>query len=88
MVMVLDTSKSILGSQQWLQFHIWLLMTLNYEIRQILLQNATAILLQDMAKVYCKTRQDFYYKLRRFYFKMKQLVQNATFITKFVGTDA
>ena len=66
MVMVLDTSKYILGSQQWLQLHIWLLMTLNYKIRQILLQNATAILLQDMAKVYCKMRQDFYYKLRRF----------------------
>ena len=64
--MVLDTSKYILGSQQWLQLHIWLLMTLNYKIRQILLQNATAILLQDMAKVYCKMRQDFYYKLRRF----------------------
>ena len=66
MVMVLDTSKYILGSQQWLQLHIWLLMTLNYIFRQILLQNATAILLQDMAKVYCKMRQDFYYKLRRF----------------------
>ena len=66
MVMVLDTSKYILGSQQWLQLHIWLLMTLNYKIRQILLQNATAISLQDMAKVYCKMRQDFYYKLRRF----------------------
>ena len=49
-------------------------MTLNYIFRQILLQNATAILLQDMAKVYCKMRHDFYYKLRRFYFKMKQLV--------------
>ena len=57
-------------------------------------ENMTAILLQNATKVYYKIRQVFttgcytfiakcgsYYKLRRFYYKMLQLLQNATFIT-------
>ena len=48
-------------------------MTVYYKIRQILLQNATAILLQNTTKVYDKTRQVFYHKMR-------QLVENATII--------
>ena len=43
-------------------------------MRQMLLQNATAILLQNATEVYYKMRQVFYYKMR-------QLLQNATFIT-------
>ena len=43
-------------------------------MRQVLLQNATAILLQNATEVYYKMRQVFYYKMR-------QLLQNATFIT-------
>ena len=61
--MVLDT-----------RFHIWFIMTLHYKMRQIFLQNATAILLQNATKVYCKMSQVFYYKMR-------QLLQNAAYIT-------
>ena len=49
-------------------------------MRQISLQNATAILLQNATDVYYKMRQVFYYKMRQFYYKMQQLLQNATFI--------
>ena len=51
------------------RFNIWFIMTLYYKTRQILLQNATAILLQNTTEVYYKMRQVF-------------LLQNATFITK------
>ena len=40
-------------------------------MRQMLLQNSTAILLQNATEVYYKMRQVFYYKMRR-------LLQNAT----------
>ena len=63
-------------------------------MRQLLLQNATAILLQNATEVYYKIRQffitkcnsfitkyDSYYKMRRFYYKIRQVLQNATFIT-------
>ena len=59
-------------------------------MRQILLQNATAILLQNATEVYYKIRQIFYYKMRDFYYKMWQLLkiatillQNATVIIKY-----
>ena len=39
-------------------------MTLYYKMRQILLQDATAILLQNVTEVYYKMRQVFYYKMR------------------------
>ena len=29
---------------------------------------------------------DSYYKMRRFYYKMPQLLQRATFVTKYIGT--
>ena len=46
-------------------------MTLYYKIRQTLLQNAT----------------EAYYKMRQvFYYKMRQLLQNATFITNYDST--
>ena len=64
-------------------------MTVYYKMRQILLQNATAILLQNATEVYYKMRQVFYCKIRQFYYKMQQLLhistillQNATVITK------
>ena len=64
-------------------------MTLYYKMRQILLQNTTAILLQNATEVYCKIRQVFYYKIQQFYYKMRELLQiatvllqNATVITK------
>ena len=47
-------------------FHIWFIMALYYKMRQILLQNVKAILLQDATKVYYKMRQVFYYKIRQF----------------------
>ena len=59
-------------------------MTVYYKVRHILLQNATAILLQDSKEVYYKMCQVFYYKMRRFitncgsYYKMWWLLQIAT----------
>ena len=57
-------------------------------MRQMLLQNAIAVLLQNATEVYYKIRRVFYYKMRQFYYKMRQLLQNAiillqnaTFIT-------
>ena len=49
-------------------------------MRQILLQNVTATLLQIETEVYCKMPQVFYYKVRHFYHKMRQLLQNATLL--------
>ena len=37
-------------------FHVWFIMTLYYKMRQILLQNATAVLLQNVTEVYYKMR--------------------------------
>ena len=53
-----------------LQFHISFIMTLDFKMRQILLQNPTATLLQNATDVYYKMRQVFYYKMRQFYNKM------------------
>ena len=55
-------------------------------MRQILLQNATAVLLQNATKVYYKMRQVFYYKMQRFYFKMRHFLQIATFTTNWDST--
>ena len=76
------------------RFPVWFVMTVYYKMRQILLQNATAILLQNATEVYYKMHQvfitkcdsfitkcDSYYKYRRFYYKIWQLLQNATFTT-------
>ena len=56
-------------------------------MRQIFFENASAILLQNTAKVYYKMRQVLYYKMRQFYYKMGQLLQNPMFVTKCVRTD-
>ena len=42
-----------------LQFHIWFVMKIYHKMRQMLLQNVTAILLQNATEVYYKMRQDF-----------------------------
>ena len=68
-------------------------------MHQTLLQNVTAILLQNVAKVYEKILQIFslkvqhfitkcssYYKIRVCYYKTPQLLKNALFITKCFGT--
>ena len=64
-------------------------MAVYYKMQQMPLQNATAILLQNVTEVYYKMPQVFYYKMRQFYYKMRQLLQiaiillrNATVITK------
>ena len=51
-------------------------------MRQILLQNASAILLQNATEVYYKMRQVFYYKMRQLLQIATILLQNATVITK------
>ena len=51
---------------------------------QILLQNATAILLQNATKIYYKMRQ-FYYKMRQLLQNASDLLKNVTFITNCVG---
>ena len=40
-------------------------MTVYYKMRQMLLQNTTATLLQNATEVYYKMRQVFYYKMQR-----------------------
>ena len=55
------------------RFHIWFIMTVYCKMRQILLQNAKAILLQNATEVYNKIRQVFYYKMELFYYRMRQL---------------
>ena len=47
-----------------------------YKVRQVLLQSATAFLLQSVMACYYKVRQLFYYKVRQV------LLQSATGITK------
>ena len=54
-----------------------------YRIWQVLLQNTRAILLQNSTKIYYKMRQfsttkNSYHKTRRFYYKIWQLLQNAS----------
>ena len=49
MRIVLKTRKSNFGCQYWLRFHIWFIMTLYYEMKQILIENATFILLKNVA---------------------------------------
>ena len=50
--MSLGKINSFLGSLQWLWFYIWFIMRLHYIIRQILLQNVTAILLENATELY------------------------------------
>ena len=49
-------------------------MTVYYKMRQMLLQNATATLLQNATEGFYKMRHVYYYRMRR-------LLQNAMFIT-------
>ena len=67
--MVLDT-----------RFPIWFIVTFYYKIQQILLQIATAILLQNATDIYNKMRQVFYYKMRQLYYNMQQLLENAAIL--------
>ena len=65
-----------------LRFHIWFIMTVSYDMQQILWQNATAILLQNATEVYYRMCQGFYYKMRELLENATILLQNATVITK------
>ena len=60
-------------------------MTVYYKMRQTLLQNASAILLQNAAEVYYKMRQVFCYKFTKCdsYYNMRRLLQIATVQTTF-----
>ena len=68
-----------------------------YKMQLILLQNETTILLWNTTKLYYKIScfnwkmRKFYCKIRhfkiwRYYFKIRQLLQNVTVITKCFGT--
>ena len=61
-------------------FPILFVMTVYYKMRQILLQNETAIFLQNATEVY--------YKMLQFYYKIRQLLQNAAFITNCGSTNS
>ena len=52
----------------------------------LLLQSATAFLLQSATSVI--TKCDRYYKVWQFYYKVRQVLQSATIITKCDSTDA
>ena len=56
-------------------------MTVYYKMRQILLQNETAILLQNATQVYYKMRQVFYYEMRQLLQIVTISLQNVTYIT-------
>ena len=61
-------------------------------MRQILLQNAAAILLQNASKAFYYTffitKEDRFYKMQQFDYKIRQLLQNATVITVCVRTKS
>ena len=57
-------------------------MTVYYKMRQILLQNATAILLQNATEVNYKMGQDFITKCNSFIKKMRVITKGDNFITK------
>ena len=57
-------------------------MTVYYKMRQILLQNATAILLQNATEVYYHTCQFCYSKMRQLLQNATILLQDATVATK------
>ena len=85
-----DMSITWVSKIVWsVQIHISLIVTVYYKTRQVFLQNATAILLQNATEVYYIIHQDFYYKMWQFYYKIQQVLQistislqNATVITK------
>ena len=52
----------------------------------LLLQSATAFILQSATRAI--TKCDRYYKVWQFYYKVRQVLQSATIITKCVSTDA
>ena len=52
-------------------------MTVYYKVRQILLQNATAVLLQNATEADYKMRHVFCYKIQQFCYKMRRLLQIA-----------
>ena len=52
-------------------------------MRQILLLNTTANVLQNTTEVYYKMRQAFYYKMRQFFYKMRRLLQIAQCSVKY-----
>ena len=57
-------------------------MTAYYKMRQILLQNATAILLQNVTEAFYKMFQVFYYKMRQLFYKLQQLFKLRRFYYK------
>ena len=48
-----------------------------YKVRQVLLQSATSVI----------TKCDRYYKVWQFYYKVRQVLQSATIITKCDSTE-
>ena len=85
MSMVLGTNKFVLGSQEWLRFHIWIIITLYYKMWKKLLQNTTSILLQNATVLLQnKTKSvDFLTKCDNYY-KMRRLLQDASVQTSIV----
>ena len=75
--MVLNTKKYNFGSQEWSWFHFWFIMAPYYKMRQILLQNATTILLH-CGKSLLQNMPGFLLQ------NVTVLLQNATFITKYI----
>ena len=70
-------------SQWWLWFPIWLYKTLYYKMQLTLLQNATAILLQNATKTYQKMSHLFYYNRQQLLQNVTILLEKATVPTKY-----
>lgn len=97
--MVLGVTQSNFVGQKWSQFHIWFI--IYYKMGQMLLQNATITYYNMRQKIVTKcvrllitkddtfiTSCESYCRMRQFYYKMRQLLQNDLLITKCVGTGA
>ena len=83
MNLVLDTKKSNFRNQKWSRFYISFIMTLYYKIRPLFYYKmrerfitkyvSCFITICDSSIRNCES----YHKMRRFYYKTRQLLQNA-----------
>ena len=89
---VLDTTESNLGNQQCLRFQIWFTMTFYLQNLTDIITKCNSYFITKCVRCFIKkydsfiTKCDSYYKISQFYYKMWQLLQNATFIANCVGT--
>ena len=85
--MVLDTKKSNFENQKCLRFHIWFIMTLYYKMWHIITKWDSYFTIKCIRLFAVKCGSFITYSLiiaQYVNFKMRQLLQNVTFIAKCV----